>query len=48
MLADRLEVAMLDLFTFPDEDPRHHLIDATRKMTKGTIRRLVKDAAKPE
>jgi transcriptional regulator with XRE-family HTH domain len=44
MLADRLEVDMLDLFTFPDESPRHRLVDATRTMTKGTIRRLVNDA----
>lgn len=46
MLADRLEVDLLDLFTFPEESPRHRLIDLTRRMPKGTIRRLVDDAEK--
>lgn len=45
MLADRLQVDLLDLFTFPDESPRQRLIDLTRRMKPGTIRRLVRDAA---
>lgn len=40
MIAERLEVELLDLFTFPDESPRHALIDASRTMSKGTLRRL--------
>jgi transcriptional regulator with XRE-family HTH domain len=48
MLADRLDVDMLDLFTFPEESPRHRLIDATRSMARGTIRRLANDAVQKE
>lgn len=43
VIADRLEVALLDLVTFPDEDERQRLIDSTRRLPKGTIRKLLKD-----
>lgn len=44
-IADRLDVRLLDLVTFPDEDDRQRLVDRTRRMTKGAIRRLLKDTA---
>lgn len=45
MLANRLTVDLLDLFTFPEESPRHQLVDLTRRMNPGTVRRLVRDAS---
>jgi transcriptional regulator with XRE-family HTH domain len=45
VLADRLEVKMLDLVTFPEEDERQRLIDATRRMSRGTIRKILKEEA---
>jgi transcriptional regulator with XRE-family HTH domain len=45
LLAARLEVELLDLVTFPEESARHQLVDLTRGMRAGTIRRLVRDAA---
>jgi transcriptional regulator with XRE-family HTH domain len=45
LLADRLEVDLLDLFTFPDESARQRLVDLTRTMKPGTIRRQVRDAS---
>jgi XRE family transcriptional regulator, regulator of sulfur utilization len=44
LLAERLEVDLLDLFTFPDDSPRQRLVDVTRTMKPGTIRRLLRDA----
>lgn len=44
-IADRLEVALLDLVTFPDEDERQLLVDRTRRLARGTIRKLLKDTA---
>ena len=44
LLAERLQVDLLDLFTFPDESPRQRLVELTRRMKPGTIRRLVRDA----
>jgi transcriptional regulator with XRE-family HTH domain len=43
-LAERLEVDLLDLVTFPEDSPRQRLVDLTREMNQGTIRRLVRDA----
>ena len=34
-IAERLEVKLLDLVTFPDDDERAHLVDRTRALTKG-------------
>lgn len=45
MLAERLEVDLLDLLTFPDESSRHALIDRTRQLPSGTVRRLLRDTA---
>src|SRR4051812_25912301 len=42
-LAVRLEVDLLDLFTFPDDSPRQRLVDVTRKMSVGSIRRIIRD-----
>lgn len=45
LIAERLEVELLDLMTFPKESDRHRLIDLTRSMKIGTIRRLIRDAS---
>lgn len=45
LLANRLEVELLDLVTFPEDSPRQQLIDRTRQMTPGTVRRLIRDLA---
>lgn len=44
LLAHRLGVDLLDLLTFPEESARQHLVDLTRQMKAGTVRRLVRDA----
>ena len=43
VLADRLGVLMLDLVTFPETDDRQRLIDRTRSLPKGTLKKLVKE-----
>jgi transcriptional regulator with XRE-family HTH domain len=43
LLADRLGVELLDLFTSPEVSPREQLVDLTRSMKAGTIRRLIRD-----
>jgi len=45
-LAERLEVDLLDLFTFPDGSPRQRLVDLTRGMDASTVRRLLRGAEK--
>jgi transcriptional regulator with XRE-family HTH domain len=42
-IAERLEVKLLDLVTCPDEDDRARLVDRTRGMTRGTVRRLLRE-----
>jgi transcriptional regulator with XRE-family HTH domain len=42
-IAERLEVKLLDLVTFPHEDDRALLVDRSRRMTRGTIRRLLRE-----
>jgi transcriptional regulator with XRE-family HTH domain len=42
-IADYLEVVLVDLFTFPEESEREDLIDRTRWLTPGAIRRLLRD-----
>ena len=42
-IADRPEVALLDLVTFPDEGDRQRLVDRTRQLSKGTIRKLLRE-----
>jgi transcriptional regulator with XRE-family HTH domain len=44
ILAERLGVELLDLVTFPEESPRQQLVDLTRRMKPGTIRRLIREA----
>ena len=44
LIAARLGVEVLDLVTFPAKSERHRLVDLTREMGPGTIRRLVRDA----
>lgn len=43
-IAQVLEVDVLDLVTFPDEHPRHELIDATRSLSLQAVRRLLVEA----
>lgn len=43
LLAERLEVDPMDLLTFPATSERHALVDATRKLGRGTIRKLLRD-----
>lgn len=43
-LADYLGVALLDLVTFANEDPRQKYVDLTRSFAPGTIRKLLKEA----
>lgn len=40
-IADRLGIALLDLVTFPNVDPRQQLIDRTRFLTPSCVRRLL-------
>ena len=44
LLAERLNVELLDLVTFPEESDRHNLVNLTRRMKVGTVRRLVREA----
>jgi len=48
-LADALQVDLLDLVTFPDAGDRQRLVELTRTLPKGTIRKLLKEcqATKP-
>lgn len=43
LLAERLDVELLDLVTFPDDSSRQLLIDLTRRLKPGTVRRLIRD-----
>lgn len=47
-IAERLEVALVDVVTFPDEDERQRLIDRTRRLSKGTVRKLLKEMSDVE
>lgn len=42
-IAERLDVKLLDLVTFPDEDERARLVDRTRFMGKGVVRKLLRE-----
>jgi len=42
VLADHLGVAVLDLVTFPEQDARQELVDATRGLSIATVRRVLK------
>jgi len=44
-IAKHLEVKLLDLVTFTDDDERALLVDRTRHLTKGAIRRLLRETA---
>jgi len=43
LLADRLAVELLDLLTFPEISARHELVDLTRGMKVGSLRKLVRE-----
>ena len=42
-IADRLGVELLDLVTFPDESDRQRLVDRTRQLSKGTVKKLLRE-----
>lgn len=42
-LAKRLGVLLLDLVTFPDSTDREKVVDRTRKLTAGNLRKLLRD-----
>ena len=42
-LADGLGVLLLDLVTFPEQGDRQRLIDETRRLPRGTLKRLLRD-----
>jgi transcriptional regulator with XRE-family HTH domain len=44
LLANRLGVDLLDLVTFPDDSPRQQVVELTRSMKPGSLRRLIRDA----
>ena len=44
MLAERLGVDLLDVVTFPEDSPRQKLVDVTRHMKSGTVKRLLREA----
>lgn len=46
-LADRLEVALLDVVTFPQEDERQQLVDRSRFAAPDAVRRWLKDVQTP-
>lgn len=43
VLAERLGVELFDLLVFPGEGPRHKLVDLTRGLRPGTVRRLTRE-----
>jgi transcriptional regulator with XRE-family HTH domain len=43
VLADRLGLKLLDLVTFPDEDDRQRLVDCTRRVARGPLRKILND-----
>lgn len=48
VLADRLGVLLLDLVTFPERDERQRLVDRTRSLPRGTLKKLVKELGPPK
>ncbi len=42
-LATGFELEMFDLFTFPERNGRHKLIDLSRRLPRGTIRKTSKE-----
>jgi transcriptional regulator with XRE-family HTH domain len=42
-VADSLHVALVDLVTFPEKDERHALIDRTRSLSRGVLRKLLRE-----
>ncbi len=43
VIADYLEVLLVDLFTFPERDDRQALIDRSRWLSAGSVRKLLRD-----
>ena len=43
VLADRLGVLVADLVIVPDDGDRERVIDATRKLSKGVLKKLARD-----
>ena len=47
VIADHLEVDLLDLVTFPWRSERQSLVDRTRGLTTGSVKRLLKEVGGP-
>ncbi len=45
LIADHLGVELLDLVTFPDRGERHALVNGTRALPRGTLRKLLREFA---
>ena len=43
IIADRLEVDVIDLVTFPEDSERHKLVERTRWLGRGTTRKLLRE-----
>ncbi len=43
-IADGLNLSLFDIVTFPEQDERQRLVDATRYLRTDQIRRLARDA----
>jgi transcriptional regulator with XRE-family HTH domain len=43
VIADHLGVDLLDMVTFPERGDRQRLVDRTRFMTRGAVRRLLRE-----
>lgn len=48
IIADRLEVDVMDLVNFPEESERHKLVARTRKLGRGTLRKLLRETEPAE
>jgi transcriptional regulator with XRE-family HTH domain len=46
VVADRLEIDLLDLLTFPRRNARHRLVDCTRRASKEEILRVAEDLSR--
>ena len=45
-IAAALDVDVIDVLTFPEDNIRHELIDATRNLPVATLRRLLSEATR--
>ncbi len=46
VLAERLGLPLLDLVTFPERDDRQALVDRTRALPRGALRKLLREISR--